>query len=330
MQAALPGTRIAVPPPQPRALACHDPAARIAALSGESMGTSWHVRIALPQGHDLAAIRAAIAARLDLIVAQMSHWVPDSLLSRFNAAPGGSWLALPDDFATVIAAGLDIAERSNAAFDPAIGRLTDLHGLGPRAIAAPPAPAALDEALHRSGWQRLAYEPETRRLRQPGGLWLDLSGIAKGHAVDAVADLLAARGIGHCLVEIGGECAGRGIRPDGDPWWVELECPPGTGMPPLRVALHEIAVATSGNYVRGDHSLDPRSGRPSRNDIVSVSVLHARAMIADAWATALTIAGPAEGARLAEREGLAARIVTRTGDTAREWMSPALVAMLDD
>jgi len=99
---------------------------------------------------------------------------------------------------------------------------------------------------------------------------------------------------------------------------------------PLRVALHQLAVATSGNYVRGDHSLDPRTGGRVRNGVASVSVLHARAMEADAWATALTVLGREEGAAMATRVGLAARILSRDGAMTREWLSPALAAMLAD
>jgi len=312
------------------ALAGLDPAARIADLAGETMGTGWQVRVAVAPDRDLAALRAAIQQRLDDIVAQMSHWAPDSLLCAFNRSPAGQWTALPPDFATVMAAALAVAAHTDGAFDPAIGRLTDAYGLGPNARSQDPAPAELAAALAHSGWRRLAFDAQGERLRQPGGAWLDLSGIAKGHAVDAIADLLRDQGLRHALIEIGGELVGRGMRPDGDPWWVDLETPPDMRAQPLRVALHQLAVATSGNYVRGDHSLDPRTGGRVRNGVVSVSVLHARAMEADAWATALTVLGREEGAAMATRAGLAARILSRDGAMTREWLSPALAAMLAD
>lgn len=310
------------------ALAGYDPASRLADLSGETMGTTWHVRIAAGPGADMAVIRASIQARLDGLSAQMSHWSDISLLRRFDKSPGGGWTQLPPDFARVMATGLAIAERSDGAFDPAAGRLTDAYGLGPRPRHDEPADADLAEALRLGGWERLVFDVAAGRLRQPGGLWLDLSGIAKGYAVDAVADLLAERGIRHCLVEIGGECVGRGMKPDGEPWWVDLETPPGVRMPPLRVALCQLAVATSGNYVRGDHTLDPRTGKRVVNGIASVSVLHERAKHADAWATALTVLGYGEGAALAVREKLAARILSIDGAMTREWISPALEKMM--
>ena len=159
---------------------------------------------------------------------------------------------------------------------------------------------------------------------QPGGLSLDLSGIAKGYAVDVLADLLTGFDIFHALVEIGGELVGRGVRPDGEPWWVDLEDPPGVVLPRLRIALHGVAVATSGNYRRGAHTLDPHSGQSADNGIRSVSVIHRTALEADAWATALTVLGPERGMDLAVREGLAVRIVAN-----QELLSPVLVEMLE-
>nr|WP_047167673.1 FAD:protein FMN transferase [Sphingomonas sp. Y57] len=286
------------------------------------MGTSWSVRFASPAGCDLAQVEAAILARLDTIITEMSHWRADSLISAYNRAEAGSWQMLPDDFAAVVAAALDVAARSGGAFDPAIGRLVDLAGFGPDPTMRSDDGTSLERARTEAGWRHLQFREN--RLLQPGGLALDLSGIAKGYAVDAVADTLGALGIVHALVEIGGELVGRGVRPDGDPWWVDLESPPGVALPPLRIALHDIAVATSGDYRRGAHSIDPRTGRSVANGVRSVSVVHESAMLADAWATALTVAGPEAGLTLARREGIAARIVDD-----REWLSPALVEMLE-
>ncbi|MCZ4343223.1 FAD:protein FMN transferase [Sphingomonadaceae bacterium G21617-S1] len=286
------------------------------------MGTGWSIRIAMPAGCDLAALEAAILARLDGIVDEMSHWRPDSLISVYNRGEAGSWQALPPDFDRVMQAAIGIAHRSGGAFDPTVGHLVDLAGFGPDPARQDDDARRIDDARRAAGWERLRYREG--RLLQPGGIALDLSGIAKGHAVDAVADLLRERGIAHALVEIGGELAGRGMRPDGDPWWVDLEDPPGLALPPFRIALHGLAVATSGDYRRGAHTIDPRSGRSAITGVRSVSVIHQSAMLADAWATALTVLGSEEGLALATREHLAARIVAD-----REIISPALAELLE-
>lgn len=310
------------------AIARHDPAAHIVRLSGETMGTIWHVQLVAPRRYDGAHVRAAIVAALDAVVAEMSHWEPGSALSRFGRLEAGAWLALPPRFATVMAAALAIAEASDGAFDPAIGALVDLWGFGPIPADTIPGDADVAAALATGGWQRLAYDGAARRLRQPGGLRLDLSGIAKGHAVDRVAAVLAEQGIADALVEIGGELSGRGIRPDLDPWWVDLETPV-AAIAPLRVALHQLAVATSGYYVRGRHTIDPRTGRPAA-DVIAVSVIHPSAMIADAWATALGVVDADICARLCDTHELPARVIRRTAHEPIEWISPALARMIAD
>lgn len=275
-------------------------------------------------------LRDRIEARLVSIVAEMSQWEPDSLLSRFNRAPAGAVFVLPADFATVLEAALEVARRTGGAFDPTHGRAAALLGYGAVPIAGPPSENELREARACAGWDRLDYDPGSRRLIQPGGLWLDFSGIAKGFAVDAVADLLATEGLEDALVEIGGELAGRGLRPDGQPWWVDLETFERVGPPPLRIGLHDIAVATSGHHVRGVHTLHPASGRPVEQSVMAASVIHDRAMYADAWATALIVLGHPLALEIVEHEGLATRMLVQSGDRLEEHVSPALARMLDE
>lgn len=326
-----PETRVAVPLTlDHRAFAGYDRFAIVSNLTGETMGTTWRARIAAPAGFDLIGLQVGIEQRLATIVAEMSHWLPSSLLCAFNRSAENSWTALPTDFARVIETALDIARLSKGCFDPTIGRLVDLWGYGATPRSSAPTEDQLASAMRESGWRKLAFAGQTRRIRQPGGLWLDLSGIAKGYAVDVVADMIAQAGIGHCLVEIGGELVGRGIRPDGDPWWVDLETPPDIMVAPVRVALHELAVATSGDYVRGAHTIDPGTGHPVSNGITVVSVLDKSAMIADAWASALTVMGVGQAAATAENLGLPVRMISRQQSQSYEWISPKLLEMLQD
>ncbi|WP_174296395.1 FAD:protein FMN transferase [Sphingomonas bacterium] len=322
--------RIALPPTvSPVALRRCDSGMSVSAMAGSALGTTWRVRLVAHPATAIDRLRATIDTRLADIVAEMSQWKPDSLLSRFNRAPAGTWMTLPPDFATVLATALAIAERSDGAFDPTHGRAAALLGHGAMTVAGAPTAAALDEARVAAGWRRLVWEPGRRRLRQPGGLWLDFSGIAKGFAVDAVADLLREQGFDDVLVDIGGELVGRGLRPDGRPWWVDAELPPGIVLPPLRIGLHDQAVATSGDYVRRGHTIDPGTGRSLASDVASVSVIHASAMLADAWATALTVQGPVAALATATRDRLAVRIVRRERGRASETLSPALHGMTE-
>lgn len=290
------------------------------------MGTTWSARIVDAPADCAGAIHSVLAQ----IIGEMSNWEPGSDVSRFNRAPVGGWVALPDTLLHVLGAGLDIARQSDGAFDPAIGRLVDDWGFGPLESAGR-APATSSP----SPWQSIDIEPGRARRRRD--VLLDLSGIAKGFAVDALAGALGQMGLRHFIVEIGGELRGSGVKPDLQPWWVDVEAPPGLAVPALRVALYGLSIATSGDYrrfriednARLSHSIDPTTGRPVANDIASVTVLHDSAMLADAWATAITVMGHDRGMALATRQGLAVRLVRRMDDEAQEYMTPALAAMLD-
>lgn len=331
---------------------------RIASFAGETMGTTWTVLCVLPPGDvgdaptaKQCVLEAAIRAVLDAVVAQMSNWRADSDISRFNRAAAGAWVALPPACFEVVQAALAVARESGGAYDPSAGPLVDLWGFGPQPRrAGPPSQAEVEAARARCGWRRIEVDANTLRVQQPGGNSLDLCAIAKGYAVDAVSAVLASHGVAHRLVEIGGELRGEGVKPDGMPWWVELETPPlddtdarAPGKPSSAptidlIALHGLAVATSGDYrryyldagaVRRAHTIDPRSGYPASHALASVTVLHRECMLADAWSTALTVLGPQAGMALAQRKGIAARFLARTATGFRESVSPAYADMLE-
>lgn len=310
-------------------------------FDGASMGTTWSVRLVPPPGAAPDAFQAAIEAELARIVAAFSPWEADSEISRFNAAPAGA-CALSPDLWSLLTAALDLADEVNGAVDPTLGALVDLWGFGPPGPRSPllplPSDAEVEAALAVSGWQKLRLDREGRAAIQIGGMKLDFSGIAKGHAVDRVSARLSAMGAASHLVEIGGELLGRGVKPDAQPWWVEIEAVPGSPAPRTIAALFNLAVAASGDRRRAfvhhgrlyPHTLDGATGRPVDNGLAQVAVFDPSAMRADALATALTVLGPFDGPQFAEAMGLAACFVERTPHGLVERMSPALAAMLDD
>ncbi len=291
-------------------------------MAGETMGTQWSLSLAGAGNEALQTVEAVLAE----VIAESSLWEADSEISRFNRAPAGERLPLSPGFAAVIGCALQLAADSGGAFDPRVGRLSAHWGFGPDGSPSneplPPPPASLDLV--------------EGSLSQPGGVWLDLNGIAKGQAVDRVAERLLEAGHRHFLIGIGGEYRGEGVRPDGQPWWVDVEQPPGAGLPPLRLALSGLSVATSGDYrryrlaggARLSHSIDPATGRPVAEGVASVCVLGRSCMVADGEATAITVMGPVEGMRWAADRGLAVQMLLRNGQGFRELLSPALTAML--
>lgn len=313
---------------------------------GVTMGTTWSVRCAVPATLDTGHVPSLIQAPLDRVVRQMSNWEADSDLSRYNQSPPGTWNTLPDECFRVLRHALAVAEASGGAYDPTSGPLVNAWGFGPaRPVDRAPDAATRAAALRRVGWQRVEVEAAGRRVYQPGGIELDFSAIAKGYGVDAVMHALVAAGIGHALVEVGGELRGHGMKPDGQPWWVQLENPPAAGnasdtWPETVLALHGLSVATSGDYRRffvaagpdgGDrrysHTVDPRSGEPIGHGLASVSVVHPECMAADAISTALTVLGAEAGLRFATERGIAARFVQRVGADCIEILSPAFEAL---
>ncbi|HVK80577.1 MAG TPA: FAD:protein FMN transferase [Verrucomicrobiae bacterium] len=304
-------------------------------LRGETMGTTWSVRAFAPPGFNTPRFQADIEALFADIIAQMSPWAPNSLINHFNNLPTGAWLALPAHFNAVLDGALQIAEQSNGAFDPTLGALVDLWGFGATPPAhLPPTDHELNTAHAHVGWQKLTRDGA--RLRQPGGLRLDLNGVAKGYTVDQVIALAKNASLPACLVEIGGELSGYGVKPDGQPWWVELEQPPGANFERTIAALYNLAIATSGDYRRtaqvGDriisHTLSPTSGQPIDNNVASVAVLHPSCMYADAYASVLTVLGAEKAIAFANTIKLPTLIAVRTESAIVEHVSEAAAAML--
>lgn len=331
--------RLILPADAPEA-ALPPPGSPVVRLSGQSMGTYWTVALIAPAAPPPLVLRREVVDILDGIIAAMSHWEPGSDLCRYNRADRG-WVTVDPSLAQVVAAGLAVAADSDGAYDPAIGGLVDEWGFGPPGpVAVPPDMATIARLLSGPRWPDIRVEDG--RLWQPGGVRLDLSGIAKGYAVDRLAHHLAGRGALSYLVDIGGELRGWGIKHDATPWWVDLE-PPLThdgraGGTVTRIALHGLSVATSGDRNRAirapdgrilSHSLDPRTGRPVPDTMASVTVLHEDCMMADALATALTVLGPVAGPCWAADRGIMALFATRDGGLIREQVTPALTALAE-
>lgn len=307
-------------------------------LTGPTMGVAWTLRVRAPDHLPDAMIAAAVQGACDAVVAEMSTWEPASDLCRFNRAPAGTWVPAGRHLLTVLKAAIGVADQTGGAFDPTVGALVDLWGFGPAPPpAGVPSSAAID-AARPWGWQGLRLDEDCGRLLQPGGVRLDLSGIAKGYGVDLAAYALRALGLRDFLVEIGGELRGEGVKGDGEPWWVEVERPPGAGLddPPLLAALHGLSIASSGDWRRSfdhdgrvySHTLDPTVGVPVGEAIAAVTVLHAECMMADAFCTALIVMGGTAEA-FAEAHGIAALITRRGASGMTEHASPALARMLE-
>ncbi len=295
-------------------------------LQGSTMGTSWQVQLATNEPTDgLEATGTTITAalaRLDKGI--FSTYAADSELSRLNIAPIGSSLAVSRELQEVLLLARTINRQSFGTFDVTVGPLVNLWGFGPEPGQRIPADDAIAAALKRLGADQYTVDARAGTVQRTADITLDLSAIAKGYAVDKVADLLLAAGYHHFLVEIGGEVRAQGLRSPGQSWSVAIENPQSSlevQSPFARVDnLGEgFALAGSGDYrnffeldgKRYSHEINPLTGRPIEHALAAVTVMGETAAEADAWATAMMVLGPVDGPLLAEQLGLPVYFIIR-------------------
>jgi len=281
------------------------------ALRGVTMGTTYSIKCWRAAGKlEAKPLQQAVDVLLKKINRQMSTYLPDSELSRFNRAPAGDWFPVSPETAFVVAQAKKFHKLTDGASDVTVGPLVRLWHFGPKSgenqtEVQEPTQAALRAALQRVGCEYLQVRSDPPALKKTrDGLEVDLSSIAKGYAVDAVTELLAGRGIPHSMVEIGGEVRAAGTRPDGKPWRIGVESPQVETRTVQRVVpLRDSALATSGDYrifhrAGGGaycHIINPRSGEPLPYRGVAATVLADTCLAADAMATALLVMGSEKG-----------------------------------
>jgi len=295
-------------------------------LSGHTMGTTWSALIARPQGLDANAIQLAINKRLQEINQLMSTFITDSEISLFNQQQSRQWVSVSDDLVKLVAMANVISDKTQGGFDISAGPLVNLWGFGAANTTETRVPEAalLQSTLKRVGYKNLLYRKTPPALKKlVPDLYIDLSAIAKGFAVDELAALLKQQGATDFLIEIGGEMFAQGLSSRNDHWKVGIEKPvAGVRSVQQIVKLVDGAMATSGNYrnyfkllgKRYSHLLDPRKGYPVTHQLASVSVFHKSVAQADAWATALMILGEREGFELAQSIELAAYFTYKDGN----------------
>lgn len=289
-------------------------------VHGATMGTSYQVKwVSSVMKRTEAEVQSKLDAVLEQVNQQMSTYRPDSELSILNQDETGAWHAVSADLTRVLRRSIELHSLTRGAFDVSIGPLVNLWGFGPEPDPdRVPADAALEQAKHHTGVQAIEFSSQGVRYSSPR--YVDLSAIAKGYAVDKVAELLSKLGIEHFLVEIGGELYAKGEKTPDRPWRIAIETP-SLGKRDIHQVLEirNKGVATSGDYrnfrmiqgKRYSHSLDPRTGRPITHRLASVTVLDETTTRADALATAIMVMGEKEGLDFANAEDLAVLMIVR-------------------
>lgn len=307
----------------------------VISFSGPTMGTSYSVKLAdLDGGHDAESLADEIAGILETVNQRMSTYLADSELSRFNAADAAVWTPVSDDTLTVIEQSRRLHEITGGAFDPTVGPIVDLWGFGPgggrEEVPSTQRIAAVAETV---GLAKVDIRSDERALRKDSaGVRLDLSGVAKGFAVDLIAEHLNDKGISSYLVEVGGELRASGTGPAGRSWRVGIEEPSLASNDIQHIVdLGREAMATSGNYRiffeqngrRYAHIIDPVAGRPVDHDLASVTVVASTTLEADALSTAMLVLGLDKGMALADEQDIAAYFITGADRSFEAIASPA-------
>src|SRR6266571_2037482 len=278
-------------------------------LRGRTMGTTWSVKIR-DEIADPAVLEQTISGEFEWAESLTSHWRTNTDLSEFNRTATTNAMPVPWPVLTLARWSAEISRATDGLFDITVGPLVRLWGFGPGPRRSePPTDSEIAALLPAVGWQKLEVLDGTLRKQHPA-LELDFSSIAKGWAIDQVAQLLELRGYTNFLVEAGGELRAR------DRWTIAIE------HPTRSCSLTNESIGTSGTYRRTfqsagrqySHLIDPHTGRPITHNTVTVSARHADCAHADAWAAALNVMGVEAGLPLAERLALAAQFVVEQTD----------------
>ncbi len=295
-------------------------------LQGHTMGTQYHISVVSPPrlSLDKKKLKNNIDHILGEISQQMSTYIVDSQISKFNQTKEMAWFSVSGDFIKLVKAAQEVSIMTEGSFDISISPLVDLWGFGPEIKDKTPNAQMLQDVKQGVGFELLDYQEDPPALKKRHErLHIDLSAIAKGFAVDKISQYLIQQDLVNHLVEIGGEIRAQGTNQAGEKWRVAIETPDSDKKTASKVLeITNRAVATSGDYrnfyiengKRLSHIINPKTGEPIKHKLASVTVLHNSAMLADAFATALMVMGEDRGKRFVDEQDLSVYMIIREQD----------------
>jgi thiamine biosynthesis lipoprotein len=299
------------------------PPADLKIITGKTMGTTFSIKIVADKNLsiDYKSLKSEINELLIEINLQMSTYIEDSEISHFNNYDSTGWFKISYDLASLINTSLEVSRLSAGAFDITVGPLVNLWGFGPE-LKNPEVPIVKEllEAKSKTGYKLIAVNVDTPAVRKDKPeVYLDMSAIAKGYAVDKVAELLSSKKITNYMVEIGGEVKTAGKNNKDESWKIGIETPDSPVNIQKVISIGDYSIATSGDYnnyfeengIRYSHTIDPRTGMPITHKLASVTVIHSNCALADAYATAINVMGPTVGYDFALKENLIIYMIVR-------------------
>ena len=281
------------------------------------MGTNYKISISEPL---IRTDHSKLFLTLDFVNQEMSTYIPSSLLSKLNSLPVGIWLEVSNEFIRVVDYSQKLCFLSEGAFDVSVGNLVNAWGFGPLEINFFPNKEIITKEKSQIGCNAIQIDLINKSVRRKKDVYLDLSAVAKGFAIDLLAEYLDKLLVENYLIEIGGELRVKGNKPNGKPWVVGIEHPEQSAKTIFTIdteLIKNFSLATSGNYRNYkkinkkiiSHTFDPRSGLSIANKIASVSIIDQSAMKSDALATTLNVLGLSKGLEFANKHQISAFFV---------------------
>lgn len=315
---------------------------RYQTLSGTVFHTIYNI-----QYDDTANLQSEINRLFREFDGSMSMFNDTSLITRFNR--NDTTVRADQYFREIFEKGQYVSHLTNGAFDITVAPLVNLWGFGFKTNPDAVTQQMVDSCLALVGYDKVQLLPDGRLLKANPGTIMDASSIAKGYSCDMIAHYLDSRGIKNYMIEVGGEIALRGVNMHGKPWSIGISRPVIDSLGICQTDYQEIlhlsqgGIATSGNYrnFRKDskkmwgHTINPHTGYPIQQDVLSSTVIAADCMTADAFATAFMVLG-SEGAKevLSRDTTILAYLIIGNADDSQQdysiYCSPKLQEMIDN
>lgn len=266
------------------------------ALLGEAQGTYYSIVYFDMDTRDFQLEIDSILTDFDNSV---SLWVPNSILSRVNN--NDSSVTLDNYFIDNFSISYEVAQQTDGNFDFTVGSLVKAWGFGydhKKTINN----QKVDTLLSYTGYKKVRLE-NGKIIKENPEISFDFNAVAQGYSVDLIGEFLEQNNITNYLIDIGGEVKAKGLKPDNSKWKIGIEKPAKNQTDDRNLKaiaeLTNISIATSGNYrkfyeedgIRYSHTINPKTGYPAKNRLLSVSVLHKSTAYADAYATAFMVMG---------------------------------------
>lgn len=294
-------------------------------LHGSTMGTTYNIQFV---NDDESINKDTLLHETDDILNSidrlMSTWRSDSELSQINKQPANKWIKASPDTLFVLELALSVSQKTKGAFDVTLAPLIELWGFASHEMQTSiPNNESIKFALQTIGYKQLEIDHARGMIRKRMPVRIDLSAIAKGYAVDKIAEHFNSKGIKSYLIEVGGEIRAKGKKSNKKYWKIAVETPlldKRTAFQVLNITNH--AIATSGDYrnyyevngKRYSHTIDPINGYPVTHGLASVTVIAESAAYADALATALMVMGPNKGYKFCEKNNISAYFINYKND----------------